>query len=235
MRRLAQLERRLLVLGATAFVGFVGAAGCNAILDNQPAMLGSDDRPNEPGDGADAAASYRGPTSQEDGGATSRVVGPSPDAAAADAASTGCAPGSKACGDLCVSPEDPFFGCAGPTCARCDLPNATAGCVAGACAVATCVVGFADCNADPTDGCETDLSAVTSCGACGIVCPARKHAATACVAGACTATCEPGYGDCNGKPQDGCERNLLNDERNCGACGVRCVIGRCDLGTCVWP
>lgn len=236
MRRLAQLERRLLVLGATLVAG---GAGCNVILDNQPGVLGSDALPSEPGDDADAGSSDRGSASHEDGGATERVVGPSPDdAAAADTGpdtGMGCAPGSKACGDLCVSPEDPFFGCASPTCARCDIPNASAACVAGACAIAACLVGFADCNADPADGCETAIGTVANCGACGIACPAPKHVEPACIAGTCTGTCELGWGDCNGKPQDGCERNLMTDERNCGACGTRCIIGHCDLGTCVWP
>jgi hypothetical protein len=27
------------------------------------------------------------------------------------------------------------------------------------------------------------------------------------------------FGDCNGKPEDGCEVNLMTDPNNCGACG----------------
>lgn len=232
MRRLAQRKRRLLVLAAAIVAG---AAGCNAILDNEPAVLGAAGEPSAPEGEDDAAAPDRGPSSQEDAGAAATpVVGPSPDGAPPDVAARACSPGSKACGDLCVSPDDPFFGCASATCQRCDLPNATARCVAGACAVAACAPGFANCNADPADGCETDLRTVTNCGACGIVCPAPPHVVVACVAGACTGVCETGFGDCNEKAQDGCERDLTSDKRHCGACGTRCVIGRCDLGTCVW-
>jgi hypothetical protein len=49
-------------------------------------------------------------------------------------------------------------------CGRCDnscgvRPNATVPCVDGACA-AQCRPGFYDCNCDPGDGCEEDLSAL---------------------------------------------------------------------------
>lgn len=234
MRRPALLHHRLLVLAALVALG----VGCNAILDNKPGIMGSDVAPNEPS-GDDTAAPDRGPSSQDDGDATTPVSGSGPDGenAPPDAAADTerCAPGSKACGDLCVSPDDPFFGCASTTCARCNVPNATAACVAGACAVGLCAAGFADCNGDPRDGCETDVGTVASCGACGIACPVRPHVAVACVAGACTGVCDVGWGDCNGKPQDGCERNLMTDEKHCGACGTRCVIGKCELGTCVWP
>ena len=43
-------------------------------------------------------------------------------------------------------------------------------CVDATCA-GTCAAGFADCNADiEADGCEADLTQVTSCGACGVAC-----------------------------------------------------------------
>ncbi len=183
----------------------VGSPACNAILDNEPGALGRAPAPDA-SSGDDAAARDRGPASQEDGGATSSLDGP---AFEADAE--------------------------GPSCTGCDLPHATAACVDGACVIGACAAGFADCNADPTDGCETDLGTVMDCGGCGIVCPAAPHVTVACVAGTCTAECAPGFGDCNAKPKDGCERDLTSDRHDCGACGVRCVIGRCELGRCVWP
>lgn len=187
-------------------VAVAAAGGCNAILGNEPGRLDGDD------DADDAAAARgRGRSSQEPGGdaGVSHVVGPAEDEGARDAA--------------------------GSDCGRCGLPNATATCLAGECGIVACDDGFSDCNGAPDDGCETDLTAVTSCGGCGVVCPVLEHVTVTCVAGACAGACEPGFGDCNGDPDDGCEKNLRKDRKNCGRCGARCPIGRCDDGSCVWP
>jgi hypothetical protein len=99
-----------------------------------------------------------------------------------------------------------------------------------------CAPGFGDCNGLPGDACEADLmTTTTSCGACGVVCPAVGPANTfpACAAGACIRACAPGFADCNGKPADGCEVDLNNDKRNCGACKMHCLFGKCANGTCV--
>lgn len=230
MRRLG-----ILFSGGTLFVV---AFGCNSLLENEPGRL---DRGASAADGRDANAS------SEEASATEPVSGSGADAreptapsgsgedGATPDAGPACTTGSKACGDLCVSLEDPFFGCAGPTCARCDAPNATATCALGACAVGACVAGFGDCNGLPADGCETNLQTVNDCGACGMKCPLLENVDMACVGGACAGTCLAGFGDCNGKPEDGCEKNLLTDKKNCGACGTRCVIGRCEQGICAWP
>jgi hypothetical protein len=44
--------------------------------------------------------------------------------------------------------------------------------------------------------------------------------------------CPPGREDCNGNPGDGCEIDLATDSANCGACGVGCEGGPCQLGSC---
>jgi hypothetical protein len=60
----------------------------------------------------------------------------------------------------------------------CDLPNAVATCDDD-CAVDYCVSGFDDCNGDPEDGCEVDLSSDTAhCGAC-------RNACDTCARGSC--------------------------------------------------
>jgi hypothetical protein len=49
-------------------------------------------------------------------------------------------------------------------------PNAVPVCSQGACGF-VCVQGYADCNHDPSDGCEVYLSCDTAnCGVCGHVC-----------------------------------------------------------------
>ena len=123
-------------------------------------------------------------------------------------------------------------------------------CDVGRCFVQGCDPGFADCDGKAVNGCEiltdTDLN---NCGACGKVCPQN----TACVAGVCTCKpcsyanatplcvnfqcqlgpCNPGYGDCDGNPANGCELALNSDAKNCGACGKVCAQGLvCALGNC---
>ncbi|HSN90207.1 MAG TPA: hypothetical protein VLS93_03170 [Anaeromyxobacteraceae bacterium] len=68
---------------------------------------------------------------------------------------------------------------------------------------------------DPSTGCgRTD-----SCSPC----PVDQHEVGVCgPANACQTVCAAGWGDCNTNPADGCERPLLADQSNCGACGRQC-------------
>ncbi|MBI5512254.1 MAG: hypothetical protein HY909_00710, partial [Deltaproteobacteria bacterium] len=116
----------------------------------------------------------------------------------------------------------------------CALPNATAACVAGACAVARCAAGFADCDMDASNGCETDTRASrTHCGTCGNACGAGQF----CAGGTCDVSCLVGQVVCSGT----CSFTAM-DGSNCGACGNRCTFvnatatcasGVCGLDTCV--
>ncbi len=118
----------------------------------------------------------------------------------------------------------------------CDVPNATSTCTDGTCAFEACLPGFDDCDADTSNGCEVDLmSSADDCGACGTVCD-LVNAVEACVDGGCAVdTCEDGFGDCNGDPDDGCEL-ALTTLASCGACGAACApadgVGDCATGTC---
>ncbi len=123
-------------------------------------------------------------------------------------------------------------------CGRCSnacfLSDATGACAAGTCAVGACNPGFGDCDADPSNGCETNLAtSPTACGACGSTCT-LAHATAGCAARACTvAACAAGFGDCDGNPANGCEAPL-NTNTRCGACGTTCAAGtRCAGGACL--
>src|SRR5262249_22305765 len=95
--------------------------------------------------------------------------------------------------------------------ASCDLPNASSICKTGACAITSCTGTFADCDNDPKNGCETNLAtSPTHCGACGTVCNAT-NGTPSCATGSCSITCNPGFGDCDGDPTNGCETNLQGD------------------------
>ncbi len=124
----------------------------------------------------------------------------------------------------------------------CSLPNATASCAAGRCAVAACSAGFADCDGNPDNGCEVDTrSTATACGACGVVCSV-SNGAPACVGGRCAvAACNAGFADCDGQAGNGCETNLGTSPSACGACGAVCNVsngtagcasGRCTVASC---
>lgn len=90
-------------------------------------------------------------------------------------------PGQKACGDRCVDQDDPIAGCGPVSCLPCpDAPaNAVPICGPGATCAFACLPGFADCDGDPSNGCEKDVTADdASCGACG-------HACAGCAGGLC--------------------------------------------------
>ncbi len=119
----------------------------------------------------------------------------------------------------------------------CSLANATAGCSSGACAIASCNAGFANCDAMTANGCEVNLTnTVTSCGACGRAC-SLANATSTCAAGVCAiARCNAGFADCNRDPSDGCEVNTTTSTANCGGCGMACSAAggapMCAAGVC---
>ncbi|MFO0756201.1 MAG: DNRLRE domain-containing protein [Byssovorax sp.] len=103
------------------------------------------------------------------------------------------------------------------------------------CYKVNCAPGFADCNGAAADGCEADLGSPLSCGACGNVC-SFPHAEAGCSAGSCTFVgCDPGFGNCDGSAQNGCETDLATSS-DCGACGVTCSLpgasSSCATGSC---
>jgi hypothetical protein len=110
----------------------------------------------------------------------------------------------------------------------CALANATSSCAAGACRIATCLAGFADCDGEAANGCEVSLAGTNAhCGACNNVCPAGR----VCAMGTCTLTCPAGQAVCG----DGCF-DLSSATSHCGRCGNACTVpggvARCDAGAC---
>ncbi|MDB4932426.1 MAG: hypothetical protein JWM10_4910 [Myxococcaceae bacterium] len=93
-----------------------------------------------------------------------------------------CPAGQTLCGATCFDlAADPSH--CGACTTACALPNAVAGCAAGACVVASCTAGFGNCDGNPANGCETSVVADDArCGACTNVCGADRY----CTAGACT-------------------------------------------------
>lgn len=106
------------------------------------------------------------------------------------------------------------------------VQNATAiGCSAGSCTF-TCNSGFGNCDGVASNGCETNLNLTAGC---GTTCAGRVNCTTSvqnatsigCSAGACTFTCNGGFGNCDATASNGCETNL-NATATCGAtCAAR--------------
>ncbi len=119
----------------------------------------------------------------------------------------------------------------------CNPANATAACMASACAIAACNAGFADCNSSVGDGCEVNVTnSVSHCGSCGRACTVG-NGTPGCAGGACTiASCNAGFGNCDNNVATGCEVNLTNTVAHCGACGRACSLPNatptCASGAC---
>jgi hypothetical protein len=125
----------------------------------------------------------------------------------------------------------------------CSIANGIAGCQAGACTVASCNDGFADCDGSPKNGCEIPtITDVNNCGACGNACGNAANGITSCAGGKCAVTCNAGFFDCDGDFKNGCEVDGTKDPSNCGACGTvcgavangtpACLAGKCGVGKC---
>ena len=149
---------------------------------------------------------------------------------------TGC--GAVDCGE-CSAPEtcggggfDNQCGC------TCELPHAQTVCGGGDCQIESCDAGWADCDGNHANGCETGIDDdVDNCGACGSSCSFPNSVDSDCQGGTCVlGTCATGFDDCDGQADNGCEANLSADPENCSSCGNVCAgVGGtpvCEFGAC---
>lgn len=102
--------------------------------------------------------------------------------------------------------------------------------------VLVCPAGFADCNGDSRDGCETAIDTTVHCGGCATACGTVANGTAACVSGKCTVKCAASFGDCDGKYDNGCE-TALDTPSHCGSCTNACAAvangsPTCTGGTC---
>jgi len=111
-------------------------------------------------------------------------------------------------------------------CGRCDracpaAPGGIAFCADGRCGL-RCEAQSADCDGDPSNGCEVDLQRTAlHCGRCNNACAVGSNAAPTCTAGVCGSVCTEGFADCDGVATNGCEASLRGTA-NCGRCGTAC-------------
>ncbi len=137
----------------------------------------------------------------------------------------------------CVPTNDPAYGCgytasdpAGDeTLTSCAALNPNAhhviwGCANELCTITGCDAGFADCDMNPANGCETDLKAPATCGNCATPCGPSQLCATS----GCASTCATPNTYCNGS----CV-NLQTTPDHCGSCTNACADPTHGVATCV--
>ncbi|MEZ4391570.1 MAG: hypothetical protein R3A48_10780 [Polyangiales bacterium] len=142
-----------------------------------------------------------------------------------------CASGQTLCSGACVDTRVSPTHCSACGNACPGAPNARAACAGGVCGI-VCDPGFADCDANPTNGCERAVNTVTNCGTCGNVCNST-NGTPSCGNGACGLACNSGFANCDGNLANGCEVNTQTSNTHCGACGNACATGTaCNAGRC---
>ncbi|HJL33814.1 MAG TPA: MopE-related protein [Polyangiaceae bacterium LLY-WYZ-15_(1-7)] len=105
----------------------------------------------------------------------------------------------------------------------------TMGCDGLRCRIEACAPGWDDCDGDPGNGCETDVSGdFFNCGACGNRCPdaVPGGGSVTCSASTCVFPCTAETDDCDGDPANGCEA-FLGNPATCGSCGSDCGMAAC--------
>ena len=101
-------------------------------------------------------------------------------------------------------------------------------CVDGVCSYTQCSAGYADCDGDASNGCETSLGDDNAnCGACGNQC----GGGTVCAGGVCGLVCTGALTLCGSGANVYC--TLTDDDPdNCGACGHSCAPDHVDNKAC---
>lgn len=113
-----------------------------------------------------------------------------------------------------VRPVDPFFEDR-PRCESsaeaCLLPGAVGACVNGRCSLVVCELGRGDCDGDPTNGCEVDLTISSSCGSCFETCSEQQTCQRSVTGFACSVgvVCEAERFDLDALQETGCEFEAL--------------------------
>ena len=109
----------------------------------------------------------------------------------------------------------------------CEAENTTFLCVEGECVVDECEEPWVDCNEDPEDGCESDLTDPDGCGFCtppdrvpGTPCGVCGDGTWTCSAETETVECVGDPGEERRNPCGGCEILEADPGTACGVCGL---------------
>ncbi len=224
--------------GARALLGTLAlVAGCNSVLNNPPGNAAPTDEGGVPADSGGTVPLGEDASNVEDAPFDSSVAvamdaGFEADSSRPDSAPPtipACALGDKLCNGACVSVADPLFGCGPSVCSACALEHATAACSASGCAIGICESGYADCDQNPANGCETDLSEPAHCGSCNAACTSLAPDCNPSGTGFACAT------GCGGAAPTLCGSqcvDLMTSLDDCGACSNTCPTAANGSATC---
>lgn len=95
----------------------------------------------------------------------------------------------------------------------------------------SCPTGWDDCDGDPGNGCEADLTNLNHCLACYNECPSLAHASRSCTASGCGFVCDTGWDSCDGNAANGCEADLTSLS-HCLTCNNACATAPHSSATC---
>ena len=151
----------------------------------------------------------------------------------------GCVGDTIYCSGECVDPKknDQNCGTCGNVCNSDDAgdggpppANGYFGCVDAQCGRAKCNHGYADCDGDPSNGCEAALDTKDNCAACGNKCGAGQECKFDIVKDRYACACPEGQTWCDtlcfGESCQGQCVDLSSNMGSCGVCGVSCAIER---------
>jgi formylglycine-generating enzyme required for sulfatase activity len=134
---------------------------------------------------------------------------------------------------ICDESTGTCSGAAQPNGTSCTITNGFGTCQSGDCSITTCRAGFANCDGNAANGCETTTdNNPANCGGCGLSCSA-SHFIGICETGYCPLAAGTSFAYC-GTPRRGDRPvNLADDDNNCGACGTQCgALSECSSRAC---
>ena len=153
----------------------------------------------------------------------------------------GCGVGQLSCDGGCVLEGVQHCGTCTNDCTNLPHVSGSVSCTTtmGACSfsASSCTDGWADCDNNPANGCETDITQPSHCGACNTDCDAS---APTCAPSGTSYACSTG---CMPPTPTFCNGTCVNTATNtnyCGSCTTSCTSAPpnaqpdCDASTCGW-